>query len=202
MVQWGRNRVWTAIPTTPCPLPEVWARSSHVSNMSIHCGPDSVCSRSFPRMEAVARCLRALPFPSDSTLEPAFLRWCPWGSIRNSATGGFPAIPLKLIEKKMTSERANPQLLAQGKVLSVWSLLTFPSPCISGAKRIHCPCLPLCLLWIGIFYWAFLSCAAHCSLFHRSAKLVPRGLFLMKLKISISLCLLLETWSLPWQKGQ
>lgn len=64
------------------------------------------------------------------------------------------------------------------------------------------PPAPFALLWIGIFYCALLSCAAHCSLSHRSAKLVLREPFSMKLKISISLCLLLETWSLPWQKGQ
>lgn len=130
----------------------------------------------------------------DST-SGAWFSWMdvPQGSIHSSPTWGISAIPLK--PNREENDIRGDQILG----FLLWGQL-------DGVPLTFIPCSPA-----GPAYWPsvcsdFLHYALHSSLpflsLGRSAKLVPRELFLMKLKISTSLCLLLEMWSLPWQKGQ
>ena len=174
--------------------------------MSIHCGQDTVFSSSIPSMGMVQS--RKTPaygaFVVTALLEPGIPRRMSPGKYLQLYTRGVPGIPLKPNREENDSSREPvPCLRHQGKFHrrdSYLPLLPQHSRRVPlGSLQRACPPVS----------WSFLlcACAILCSsqlslLSGRSAKLVPRELFSMKLKISISLCLLLETWSLLWQKGR
>lgn len=124
-----------------------------------------------------------------------FLDGCPPGKyLQFSHLRHFSHSTKTQLRGKWQQERPNCQLLAPGTAGSLWfSLSSFPA-FLEG--------LPAAPPWVCIFC-SLLSLPSLPFLSSgRSAKLVPRELFWMKLKISTSLCLLLEMWSLPWLKGQ
>lgn len=199
----GKEQSLDDHPTPSFPFPEVGAHSWPFLDMSTRCGQDSVFSPSFP--------LGSLPSGGcGSVSQPQPLKACfswmavPRGSICSFATWGISAIPLKPNWEENDNKREQiPSLRRrEGFINVILTYFSFPL----HSRRIHTShplhsCPPV--------NWSFQLCASAvlCSsllslLSRRSAKLVPRELFSTKLKISISLCLLLETWSLPWQKGQ